>query len=86
MMLKTHLPGAEPYEIGPEIWQQPLADAIQAEAETIAGDAGSDLLESPDQKSRDQLRSRIIADMTKALTQIDDTYTAPDGVRYSLIK
>ena len=86
MMLKIHLPGAEPYEIGPEIWQQPLADAIRAEAETIAGDAGSDLLESPDQKYRDQLRDRIIADMTMALTQIDDTYTAPDGVRYSLIK
>jgi hypothetical protein len=86
MMLKIHLHGAEPYEIGPEIWQQPLADAIQAEAETIADYAGSDLLESPDQSHRDQLRDRIIAEMIDALTQIGDTYTAPDGVRYSLIE
>jgi hypothetical protein len=86
MMLKIHLHGAEPYEIGPEISQRPLMEAIYAEAETIAGYAGSDLLESPDQNHRDQLRDRIIAEMTKALTQIDDTYTAPDGVRYSLIE
>ena len=86
MMLKIHLHGAEPYEIGPEIWQQPLADAIRAEAETIAADAGSDLLESPDQKHRDQLRDRIIAEMTEALRQTEDTYTALDGVRYSLIE
>jgi hypothetical protein len=86
MMLKIHLHGAEPYEIGPEIWQQPLADAIRAEAETIAADAGSDQLESPEQKHRDQLRDRIIAEMTEALRQTEDTYTAPDGVRYSLIE
>lgn len=86
MMLKIHLHGAEPYEIGPEIWQQPLAGAIRAEAETIAADAGPDLLESPDQKHRDQLRDRIIAEMTEALRQTEDTYTAPDGGRYSLIE
>lgn len=65
MMLKVHLQSAEPYEIGPEIWQQPLAEAIFAEAETIAGYAGSDLLESPDKSHRDQFRKRIIAEMTK---------------------
>jgi len=47
MMLEVHVAGAVPYEIGDEIRQQPLEDAIAAEAETIAEDAGSDLLESP---------------------------------------
>ncbi len=65
MMLKIHLHGAEPYEIGPEIWQQPLADAIRAEAETIAADGGSDLLGSPDQKHRDRLRDLLIAEMLR---------------------
>jgi hypothetical protein len=82
--LMIHHHGAQPYEIGPEIWQQPLTDAIQAEAEAIAGFAGPDLLESPDRKHRDQLRERIIAEMTGALKQIGDTYKAPDGIRYSL--
>lgn len=52
MMLKIHLHGAEPYQIGPEIRQQPLTEAIQAEAETMADCAGSHLLESPDQQHR----------------------------------
>jgi hypothetical protein len=86
MILMVHLHGAEPYEIGPEIWQQPLTNAIQAEAETIAGYAGSDLPELPDPKHRDQLRDRIIAEMTESLNEIGDTYRAPDRVWYSLIE
>ena len=46
MILKVHLQGAASYDVGDEIWQESLADAIHAEAETIAGYAGSDLLES----------------------------------------
>jgi len=55
--------------MGPEIWQHALTDAIEAEAETIAGYAGSDLLESPDQTHREQLLDRIVAEMTEALVQ-----------------
>jgi hypothetical protein len=39
----VHLAGAAPYQLGDEIWQQSLRDAIRAEAEIIAGYAGPDL-------------------------------------------
>jgi hypothetical protein len=84
MILKVHVPGAPSYEIGDEIWQESLADAICAEAEIIAADAGADLLESPDQAHRDALRDRLIVDMTGALGQVGDQYRSPDGVLYSL--
>ncbi len=86
MILKVHLQGAASYYVGDEIWQESLADAIQAEAETIAGYAGSDLLESPDQAHRDALRDRFVDEMTSALVSIGDRYGAPDGVLYSLIE
>jgi len=85
MIFKVHVPGAPSYEIGDEIWQQPLDEAIRAEAQTIADHAGSDLLQSPDQAHRDQLREQIIAAMTNALVHVGDLYRAPDGVLYSLI-
>jgi hypothetical protein len=47
MILNIHVPGATPYEIGDEIWQEPLTDDIRAEAEIIAAYADADLLESP---------------------------------------
>jgi hypothetical protein len=84
MVLNIHVPGAMPYEIGDEIWQESLADAIRAEAEIIAAYAGADLLESPDQAHRDALRDRLTVDMTAALGQIGDQYRSPDGVLYSL--
>jgi len=84
MILNVHVPGAHPYDVGDEIWQEALEDAIRAEAETIAGYAGSELLESPDQSHRDALRDRVIAEMTCALVGVGDTYRAPDGVLYSL--
>jgi hypothetical protein len=86
MILKVHLQGAAPYYVGDEIWQESLARAIHAEAETIAGYAGSELLESPDQARRDALRDRIFDEMTSALVSVGDRYRAPDGVRYSLIE
>jgi hypothetical protein len=85
MILNVHVPGANPYDVGDEIWQEALEGAIRAEAETIAGYAGSELPESPDQSHRDALRDRVIAEMTRALVGIGDTYRAPDGVLYSLI-
>jgi hypothetical protein len=83
--LRVHIPGAPEYEIGDEIWQQSLADAIGAEAQTIASYAGPELLQSPDQTHRDTLRDQIIHDMARALIGIGDEYHAPDGVRYSLL-
>ena len=85
MILTVHVPGSVPYEIGDEIWQQPLEDAIRAEAETIAEHAGSDLLQSPDRAHRNELRDQLIAEMTRALVHTGDRYRAPDGVLYSLI-
>ena len=85
MILRLHIPGAPQYEIGDEIWQQALADAIAAEAQTIADHARSALLQSPDQTHRDALHYQIIHDMTRALVGVGDEYQAPDGVRYSLV-
>ena len=86
LILHVHVPGAEPYEIGDEIWQQLLAEAITAEAQTIGDDAGADLLEDNTEASRNELRDQVIADMTRALPRAGDTYRAPDGVRYSLTR
>ena len=83
MILKVHLQGAASYDVGDEIWHESLADAIHAEAETIASYAGSDLLESPDQAHRDALRDRLVDEMTSALVSVGDRYGAPDGVLYS---
>jgi hypothetical protein len=59
--------------------------AIAQEADTIANLAGAELLELPTDFCRDALRARVIAEMTDALVVAGDTYTAPDGVRYSLV-
>jgi hypothetical protein len=82
MILKVHLQGVASCDVGDEIWQVALSDAILAEAESIVYSAGSDLLES----GHDQLRDRIVAEMSEALSQVGDTYRAPDGVLYSLIE
>jgi hypothetical protein len=84
MILKVHVPGAHRYEVGDEIWHEPLPDAIRAEAEIVAEDAASDLLEPPEQSDREALRDRVIAEMTAPLIQVGDSYRAPDGVLYSL--
>ena len=82
MILKVHLDGAASYDVGDEIWQVALSDAIQTEAECIVYSAGSDLFES----GHNQLRDRIFAEMSEALSQVGDTYRAPDGVLYSLVE
>jgi hypothetical protein len=86
MILKVHLDGAVSYDVGDEIWQESLADAIHTEAEMIASYAGSDLLQSWDQAHRNALRDRIVGEMTAALVSVADSYRAPDGVLYSLIE
>lgn len=85
MILKAHLQGAPDYEIGDEIWQESLTDAITAGAEMIASHARAGPLQSPDQSHRDALRDRIVREMTSALVRAGDHYTALDGVVYSLL-
>jgi hypothetical protein len=46
MMLRAQVPGALPHYVGPEIWDEALADVIASEAETIADDVGPELLTS----------------------------------------
>jgi hypothetical protein len=84
--LHVHMPGAGSYEIGDEIWQASLDEAIEAEARTIADYASPDLLEHDTGASRNQLRDQVIADMTRVLRRAGDTYRAPDGVRISLTR
>ena len=84
LILHVHLAGAEPYQLGDEIWQESLNDAIRAEAEIVAEHAGLDLLPMPSPAARIALRDRVVAEMTAALARIGDTYTAPDGVAYTL--
>ena len=84
MILKVHVEGAHCYQVGDEIWHMPLPDAIRAEAEIVAEDAASALLESHEQSDREALRDRVVAEMTAALIGVGDTYAAPDGVLYSL--
>jgi hypothetical protein len=84
MILRVHVPGAAGYEIGDEIWQESLADAIATEADRIACRACSDLLESPDDEHREHLRNQLVAEMTAALVAVGDRYRARNGVLYSL--
>jgi hypothetical protein len=84
LTLRVHLAGAEAYELGNEIWQQSLPNAIRAEAKIIADHAGTDLLHRPGRAGRVALRDRVIAEMTAALQQAGDAYTAPDGIAYTL--
>ena len=86
MILNVHLDGSTSYDVGDEIWQESVADAIHTEAETIASYAGSDLLQSSDQAQRNALRDRIVGEMTAGLVSVGDRYRAPDGVLYSLIE
>jgi hypothetical protein len=84
MILKVHVDGAPSYEIGDEIWQESLADAIRKEAQVIA-----DHLGGPHVGSARQLLEAVdemIIAMTAALIQVGDAYQAPDGVVYSLIE
>jgi hypothetical protein len=77
MILKVHVPGAPSYQIGDEIWQQPLDEqAIAEEARIIADYAGVDLLESPESEHREQLRLQIIAEVTRALAAVGDSESA----------
>ena len=64
LILQVHLAGAAPYQLGDEIWQHSLCDAIRTEAEIVADHAGPDLLPVPSPAARVALRDRIVAEMT----------------------
>jgi hypothetical protein len=86
LILRVHVPGAEPYEIGDEVWRHSLAEAIAAEARTI-------------RRGRRRRRAR---GLKRGVAQraaraghrrhdqrpggAGDSYRAPDGVRYSLTR
>jgi hypothetical protein len=82
MILKVDLQGVASRDVGDEIWQEALGDAIRAEAEAIVCTAGPDLPAA----GHNQLRDRIVAEMSGALSEVGDTYRAPDGILYSLIE
>jgi hypothetical protein len=69
MILKVHLEGGASHDVGDEIWQETLGDAIRAEAESIVYTAGPDLLAA----GYNQLRDRIVAEMSGALSEVGDT-------------
>jgi hypothetical protein len=83
MRLIIHVPEAEPYDLG-DSWRYTIAAAIEAEADIVASDAGSDLLESPAEHHRSQLRERVVREATARLRKAGDEYMDPGGVRWSL--
>ncbi len=85
MILKAHVEGATCHEIGDEIWQESLEDAIRSEAELIAQYAADAMLDTSRRWCRNGFVDRIASEMAAALTKIGDSYRAPDGVLYSLL-
>lgn len=85
LVLKIHVQGAEPYEIGGGYWgEATLETAIHGEASTLAADAGSDLLEAGTEACRVLLRDQVIEAATRALVKAGDAYRDPTGVLWSL--
>jgi hypothetical protein len=81
MKLQIRHPDAEPYDLDD---LTTLADAIEAEADVVASDAGSDQLEAPTQECRDKLKEQVIRDATRALRAPGDTYRDPLGIVWEL--
>lgn len=83
MLLRIAHPDAvrDPYRI-----ERPgdLDAAIAHEADTVAADADSSVLDDPSDTAREQLRQRVIADATRALRRPGDTFTDPSGIRWTL--
>lgn len=85
MLLKAHVWGAEPWYIeDPDHLSCTLDEAIAEAADQTASDAGSELLESPEQWCRDEFKRMMVATMGSALRDVGDSYKAPDGVLYTL--
>jgi hypothetical protein len=81
IVLVGDLAGMASHEIGDEIWQETLEDAIASEAAAMVEHETAHPSSPLDRTRRE---AALAADMRAALQRIGDTYTAPDGVRYSL--
>jgi hypothetical protein len=85
MHLQIHLPGADAYPIGEELGDLSLGDAITEESAVIA-----DAVDSADPhhewtaEAIEQLRDRVILEMTAQLVHPGDRYQSPDGITYTL--
>ena len=75
MILHAHGPDGPSYEIGDEIWQQSLADAIRSAAETIA--AGPAPLEPADQMHWAARKELIVAAISRALVRVETPTARP---------
>jgi hypothetical protein len=80
MRLTTNI-HAGAYEIGDEIWHATLPDALRSEAENTVHHLPAILIRHV---GHDQLVDLIAQDMAEHLRTIGDTYTAIDGVIYTL--
>jgi len=69
------------YEIGDEIWHASLPEAILCEAENAAYHFPATIIEDV---GPERLVELLTQDMTAALLTAGDTYTAVDGVVYTL--
>jgi hypothetical protein len=61
-----------------------LADAIEEESHTVAGDANSDHLPDPSDETREAFRVRVVHEATRALRSAGDEYRDPIGVLWRL--
>jgi hypothetical protein len=68
----------------PEPWEYELADAIEEESHTVAGDANSDHLPDPSDETREAFRVRVVHEATRALRSAGDEYRDPIGVLWRL--
>ena len=84
MLLRMGIPGVSPHEIGDEIWNEALVDAIEAEAEALARRAAPAILQVTNSGAREILRRRVASDMTVTLRSVGDRYLGPDGTLYWL--
>jgi hypothetical protein len=80
-MILTNSIDPTAHQIGDEIWDTPLTEAIRTEAEKTAYHFPTSIIRLI---GYERLIARIAHDMSIHLRSIGDTYTAPDGVVYTL--
>jgi hypothetical protein len=73
---------AEPYNLT----YCDLEDAIWAEAETLAADAGSDEIDDPSDETRDAYAASIRREAEVRLREAGDSYTDPTKVIWRLVE
>jgi hypothetical protein len=86
MILKVHGRGTPSYAVGPEIWHQPLADAIREEARQIAEAAMQRRPGWLDRVRQAALYKQLVAEMTAALQQVGDRYGFPGWIEHTTSK